>query len=123
MITNTMPRLLLWTPRILCILFALSISIFAADVFGEGYDVWHTILALLIHLIPTFVILAVLIASWRWPWVGGIVYIALGVFYMYWFWGKFNWMAYTFIAGPLFITGILFLISWRNLPAPQKVRR
>jgi hypothetical protein len=33
-------RMLFWTPRLLSILFAIFISLFALDVFGEGYGFW-----------------------------------------------------------------------------------
>ena len=59
-----------WTPRILALLFAVFLSLFALDVFGEGYGFWKTILALVMHLIPTGIVLAVLAVSWRWQWLG-----------------------------------------------------
>ena len=34
---------LFWTPRILCILFAIFISLFALDVFGEGYGFFRVL--------------------------------------------------------------------------------
>ena len=105
-------RLLFWTPRVLCILFAVFVSLFALDVFGEGYGFWGTMLALLMHLIPTGVILIVLAISWRWEWVGGILFTALGVLYLVMFWGRFHWSAYLLISGPLLLVGILFLINW-----------
>jgi hypothetical protein len=40
-------RILLWTPRVLSLLFALFVSLFALDVFGQGYGFWQTTLALL----------------------------------------------------------------------------
>jgi len=105
-------RLLFWTPRILCILLAVFVSLFALDVFGEGYGFWGTMLALLMHLIPTGVILIVLAISWRWEWVGGILFTALGVLYLAMFWGQFDWSAYLAISGPLLLVGVLFLINW-----------
>ena len=105
-------RLLFWTPRVLCILFAVFVSLFALDVVGEGYGFWGTILALLMHLIPTGVILIVLAISWRWEWVGGILFIALGVLYLVISWGRLHWSAYLVISGPLFLVGVLFLINW-----------
>lgn len=105
-------RLLFWAPRILCILFAGFISIFAADVFGEGYGFWKTIVALLVHLIPTWIILIVLAISWRREWVGGIVFNVLGVLYLIAFWGRFHWSAYIMISGPLFLIGVLFSLNW-----------
>ena len=108
-------RLLYWTPRVLCILFAAFISIFAADVFGEGRGFWQTALALLMHLIPTFLIVAVLIVSWRREWIGGILLIMLGVLYVVWAWNKpfAKWYVFLMIAGPPVLVGALFLLNWR----------
>lgn len=104
-------RTLFWAPRILGILFAVFVSLFALDVFGEGYGFWETILALLIHLIPTALILIVLAISWRWEWVGGILFIGLGAFYIVDNPG-FHPSAYLVISGPLFLVGVLFLVNW-----------
>ena len=105
-------RLLFWAPRILCILFAVFISIFALDVFEEGYGFWKTILALLIHLIPTWIIVIVLVVSWHREWVAAILFNALAALYIVWYWGKFPWVNYLALSGPLFLVGVLFLINW-----------
>jgi len=105
-------RLLFWTPRILCLLFAAFISLFAADVFNEGRGFWRTILALLIHLIPTWIVLAVLFLAWRREWVGGLLFGALGAAYLIQAWGRFHWSAYLCISGPLFLVGVLFFLNW-----------
>jgi hypothetical protein len=105
-------RLLFWTPRILCLLFAAFISIFAADVFGQGYGFWQTVLALLMHLIPTWIVLIVLAISWRREWVGGVLFIALGVLYLIMSWGRLHWSAYLCISGPLLLVGTLFFLNW-----------
>jgi hypothetical protein len=105
-------RLLFWTPRILCILFAGFVSLFALDVFGEGYGLWETILALLIHLVPTYIVLIVLAIAWRWEWVGAILFGVLGVWYILMAWGRFPWTTYLIMSGPLFLIGVLFLLNW-----------
>jgi len=105
-------RLLFWAPRILCILFAVFVSLFALDVFGEGYGFWETILALLMHLIPTGIIVVVLVISWRWEWVGGVLFTVLGALYLVMSWGQFHWSVYLTMSGPLFLVGVLFLINW-----------
>jgi hypothetical protein len=97
---------------VLCIGFALFLGVFALDVFGEGYGFWKTILALLIHLIPTWLVLAVLAASWRWPWVGAVLFPALVCLYIAWTALRMHWLAYLLIAGPLFLLGVLFLLDW-----------
>ena len=109
---KAMMRLVFWAPRVLCVLFALFVSLFALDVFGEGGGFWRTALALLIHLIPTAMILIALAISWRWEWTGGILFTALGVLYLVRFWGQFPWTVYLVMAGPLFLVGVLFLINW-----------
>jgi len=105
-------RVLFWTPRIICIVFAVFISIFALDVFEQGYGILKTITALLIHLIPTGIVVIILLISWRRQWVGAILFNALAVFYLVRYWGKFPWIAYLAISGPLFLVGVLFLINW-----------
>jgi hypothetical protein len=107
-----MRKLLFWTPRALVMLFAVFVSLFALDVFTEGYNFGETILALIMHLIPTAVILIVLAIAWRWEWLGGILFIGLGVLYIVLFWDPDNWPTYLMISGPLFLVGTLFLLNW-----------
>lgn len=111
---KSVERGLYWTPRVLGILFAAFVSIFALDVFGEGYGFWGTILALVMHLIPTLLVLTVLVIAWRWERVGGILLIALGVFYVIESWTRthIHWSSYLVISGPLFLIGGLFLTDW-----------
>jgi hypothetical protein len=105
-------RLLFWLPRVLCIAFALFLSLFALDVFNEGLGWWKTILALSIHLIPTAFVLVVLAVSWRWEWVGGILFIAAGILYLVNIrvWHHPSWVIV--ISGPLFLVGALLLLNW-----------
>jgi hypothetical protein len=106
-------QLLYWSPRVLCIVVALFTSMFALDVFGEGKGFWGTTLALLVHLIPTYVVLIVLAVAWRWEWVGATLFTALAVLYVIRFWGRFVWPTYVLISGPLLLVGVLFLLNWR----------
>jgi hypothetical protein len=105
-------QLLFWAPRILCLLFAAYLSVFALDVFGKGFGFWETMLVLMMHLIPTALVLIVLAVAWRWEWVGAVLFGALAVFYVVWFWGRFHLSAYFFISGPLALIGVLFLFNW-----------
>ena len=107
-------QLLYWAPRALCIVFALFISIFALDVFGETRGFWHTLLALGMHLIPTFVLLMILWGSWHREWIGGVILPALGVFYIVSSWNKpfAHLSTFLLIAGPPVITGVLFWLNW-----------
>lgn len=109
-----MNTFLFWTPRVLCILFALFLSIFSFDVFGQGLGFWQTALAFLIHLVPVFLVIAALLIAWKREWLGAILFIALAVLYVVWGWGKFPWTVYAVICGPLAVISILFLINWLN---------
>lgn len=105
-------RILYWSPRMLCILFAVFLSMFAADVFGEGYGFLDTVIALFMHLIPVYLVIIALIIAWRWEWIGAILFIGLALFYAFWSWGRFNWSALAVISGPLSLVGLLFLANW-----------
>ena len=105
-------RLLFWSPRVLGILFAAFISLFALDVFGFGLSLADTIRAFLIHLVPTYIIVIVLVIACRREWVGAALFAALAILYVAWGWGLFHWTAYAVIAGPLLLLAILFLLNW-----------
>ena len=117
--TQPVKRVVFWLPRILCLLFAIFLSLLALDVFGEGYGFWGTIVALVMHLVPTGIVLIALAIAWRWDWIGAILFVALGVGYLIIAWGKFDWVTYLLIGGPLFLVGALFLVSWLCCREPR----
>ena len=105
-------QLLFWSPRVLTILFALFLSLFALDVFEEGYGFWETVLALFMHLIPTWIVLAVLALSWRWEWIGTVLFVALALIYAYFAVGRGHPEWTVPISGPLLLIAGLFLVNW-----------
>ena len=108
-----------WTPRILCILFAIFLSLFSLDVFDGGLSFWEAILALLIHLLPVYVVVAVLILAWRWEWIGAVLFITLAFFYLILTWGKVHWSAILVISGTSLLVGVLFLLNWKYKLQPK----
>jgi hypothetical protein len=62
------------------------------------------------HPIPTAFVLVALAIPGRWWWAGGLVFLALGAWYVLGTWGRFHWSAYVVIAGPLLL-GLLFEID------------
>jgi len=111
---NNTKRWLYWLPRVLSILFALFISLLALDVFGEGYNFWETLVALFMHLIPTFILVAVLAIAWRWERVGAALFLALAIIYLVLTDGRM-----LTIPIPLIIVSLLFLVSWRVTLKPR----
>ncbi|MDO9546365.1 MAG: hypothetical protein Q7J07_06410, partial [Pelolinea sp.] len=103
--SKNMKRILFWTPRGLSILFAAFLSLFALDVFGGEYGFWESILALLIHLVPVYMVVIALVIAWRWEWVGAVLFIALAVLYVVLSGGRMDWSAYAVISGSLVVIG------------------
>ena len=110
--SKTTKQVFFWTPRALCILFAVFLSLFALDVFSEDTGLWEAVLGLLIHLVPVYLVVIVLLVAWRWEWVGAVLFIGLAVFYLVQTWGREHWTTYLAIPGPLILIGVLFLLNW-----------
>jgi hypothetical protein len=111
-------RTLYWTPRALCIAFALFISLFALDVFDGPAPIGEKLVALAIHLVPTALVVLLLALAWRREWVGAVAFIGLGLVYAAWAWSHPLWILA--IGGPLFLLGGLFFAGWivRRQAAP-----
>jgi hypothetical protein len=108
-----MKALLFWTPRLLCLLFAVFISLFALDVFGENLGFWPTVGAFSIHLIPTAIVLVVLAVAWRWELIGGALLILAGLGYTMMVLTGHHPLGWILaIAGPAVLVGGLFLLDW-----------
>jgi len=68
-----------WLPRIICILAILFVSVFALDAFSPELTIWQQIGGFLMHLIPSFILLAFLIVAWKWEYIGGIIFAIIGL--------------------------------------------
>jgi hypothetical protein len=108
--TKTSAKLLLWGPRALGIAVALFLAMFALDAFDGTEQRSQVLIDFTIHLVPAFVLLLIVAASWRREWVGGFAFIALAVAYAFIVRGRADWILV--ISGPLSVVGILFLWSW-----------
>ena len=114
---------LFWTPRILSILFICFITMFSLDVFEPGLSAGEIALGLLMHNIPSLVLIALLIVSWKHDLVGAIGYLCIALLYM----GVLAYSVITSglpwylmlswnvtIAGPALVIGILFFVRWKK---------
>ncbi|OFX87784.1 MAG: hypothetical protein A2W99_15825 [Bacteroidetes bacterium GWF2_33_16] len=120
---KTSIKALHWTPRIICILAILLLSLFAADSFAPGLTIWQQLGAFLIHLIPSFILLAFLIVAWKWEFIGGIIFTVIGVVMSpVLFWFNYNknhsilWSSIIIliITIPFVIVGVLFILSYNK---------
>lgn len=103
---------MLWSPRILGIMVALFLSLFALDVFNEGKGFTEALPAFLIHVAPALLLLLVVAVSWRWEWVGAVVFVLVAALYSVIARQRLDWILV--ISGPLLVVGALFLLSWRH---------
>jgi hypothetical protein len=106
-----LPRILMRVARILGILFAGFISMFALDVFETGVPFGQVVLALVMHLIPTILLLVLLWIAWKYPLPGGILFILAGASYIFWAHGQI-FSTYLIVAGIPILTGVLFLLGY-----------
>jgi hypothetical protein len=97
-------RWLLWAPRILAILVCLFLGVFALDASGLS--------DFALHVAPTLLLLAVVAVSWRWEWVGGVVFTGLGIAYAYVSRGHASWVLC--ISLPLLAVGVWYGWNWRH---------
>ena len=118
---KTSTNVLSWTARILCILAILFISLFALDSVSSERTFWQNTAALLMSLIPSFVLLAVLIIAWKWEKTGGIILtiigLALSIFVFVLNFKRNNFPVAIslrnalMLAIPFVLAGILFILS------------
>ena len=115
------PAIIYWSPRVLCILAILFISMFALDSFDPELTIWQQIGGFLIHLIPSYVLIILLVIAWKWELAGGIIFAALGVgFSPFIFIKNYHmnhsvWMSLLIIlmiTFPFFLVGGLFVLSY-----------
>ena len=113
-------KIIHWVPRILCILAILFISIFALDAFEPDLTVWQQIGGFMMHLIPSFVLLAVCILAWKKELIGGVIFTIIGVVLSPFIYNKNYNMNHSVsmslgiiavITLPFIIVGVLFIVS------------
>lgn len=97
--------------RILAVAFAIFISLFALDVFESGIAFGRILLALLIHLIPTYFILILTWIAWKHPAIGGGLFILAGMAYPL-FTGTHELSVILLMTGIPVIIGSLFLAGY-----------
>lgn len=113
-------KIVYWAPRIICILAILFISMFALDSFSPDKTIWQQLGAFFIHLIPSYILIALLIIAWKWEYIGGLIFIVIGLgFSPFIFIHNYNinnsiWMSLfiiLMITFPFIIVGVLFIWS------------
>ncbi len=109
-----------WAARILCILAIAFLTMFSFDVFEEGTGLGQEILGFLMHNIPSFVMIILLIIAWKHELVGGVLITLVGLAASAYFFSvnygrshsvSMGLRTVALIGAPFIIVGILFIIS------------
>jgi hypothetical protein len=94
--------------------------LFALDAFNPELTLWDQIIGFIMHLIPSFILIALLILAWKRELIGGIIFTIIGlglsplVFIHNFRMNHSVWMSLSIIALitiPFSIVGILFIMS------------
>jgi hypothetical protein len=68
-----------WVPRILSILAIMFVGMFSLDSFDPQLTLGDQLIGFLIHNIPTALLIIVLIVAWKYDWIGGLMFMILGL--------------------------------------------
>ena len=108
--SNSIRRVLPWSPRVLGLLATLFVAAFALNAFSAGKGFWASLPDFFIHLIPAFLLLATVIAAWSRESFGGLVFLSLAAFYAASTMRRPDWILV--ISGPLTLVGAAYLLVW-----------
>ena len=98
-----------WLPRLLVILYALFLSLFAFDSW-QGVGFWEGLAGFIVHLMPVYFVLLALFIAWHRPQAGGVLFLGLAVgFSLFYGWAEAAVLAV--MGGPLVVVGLLLLVD------------
>jgi hypothetical protein len=110
--SNILPKL----PFIIGGIYVGFLSLFALDVFGE-YPFPEVLVALFMHLVPSFIVVVALLISWKKRAIGGWIFLCLGLVSVLFFRTYRDFIVFLLISTPMFIIGLLLLIKNKHVSA------
>lgn len=100
-----------WLPRVLAILFILFLALFSFDVFSMEGTIFQKTGGFLIHNIPVFILIFLLVFSWKYEKLGGLLFILAAIVFTFFFHTYQRTDIFLLISFPLLLTGLLFFLS------------
>jgi len=109
-----------WAPRMAAVLIILFLGLFSLDVFEMEASPLELLGGFLIHNIPSFALLAVLLAAWKRPAVGFVAFLAAGVLFTLMFVHSLEALPNLLLFSlPILLIAALFYADWKWLkPQP-----
>lgn len=109
-------KIIHWTPRLAAVLIILFMSLFSLDVFETGASPLEVLGALLMHNIPSLIMIVFLAFAWRRPVVGFAVFsiaaIAFAIFFVRDMYALPNLVLFVL---PILLIASLFYADWKWL--------
>lgn len=106
-------KILYWIPRVLTILAILFMMMFSLDVFGGKEPLSRQLLGFLIHNIPAWILIVVLIIAWKWEMAGGLLFIISSVTGGSIFFMHTHMIGSLIVMAPFLVVGLLFILHYR----------
>ncbi len=103
---------LMWIPRIITTIFILFLSLLALDAFSDETSFSQQFLGFIIHLIPSFVLIIILVLSWKHPIGSGVAFIFIAIVFTLFFDTYENIFSFLTISlGPATIGGLFVILG------------
>ncbi len=107
-------KIVYWTPRIFSILYVVFISLFTLDVFAESYGFPEILIALFMHLLPSFILLVIVIIAWKKELIGAVCFFALAFLFTFFFKTYQQLASLLTISLPLLVIALGFFFSYKS---------
>jgi hypothetical protein len=103
-------RIFYWIPRILTIIAILFVMMFSIDVFEGNEPLSKQLIGFLIHNIPAWILIGVLVVAWKWEIAGGSLFILCSLAGSLVFGGFRGNPGSLIVMAPFLLIGILFIV-------------
>lgn len=107
---NMVSKIMYWIPRVLAIIAIIFMLLFSLDSIGEDIPLGRKILGLLMHNIPAFLLIGVLIIAWKNELIGGIIFILAFIAGCVFFRSFSGNPGSLVVIAPFLLTGLLFIL-------------
>ncbi|MBR8537452.1 hypothetical protein KDU71_17925 [Carboxylicivirga sediminis] len=114
-------EILYWTPRFLCMVAIVVISMLTFEAFKPEFTSWHQLRTFFMQMVPSFALVLLLIFAWRRELAGGTFFIIIGAIMAFFVYKYHYHLSHSFIksawrviimAFPLCLTGCLFVMHY-----------
>ncbi len=114
-------EILYWTPRFLCMVAIVVISMLTIEVFKPEFSSWHQLRTFIMQMVPSFTLVLLLLFAWRKELTGGTMFIFVGLIMAFFVYKYHYQLSHSFIksagkvvviAFPLLFTGIMFVLDF-----------